>query len=59
MQKTTKVNSDEYKNKFIQDKTDWKRVYQKTQTQVDHEAQIDKDNPIVKFGKVRRLNDVS
>lgn len=57
MTKITKVSSKDLKDKFIQDKTDWKRVYQESQTQVDREAQADAENPTINTGKVRRLND--
>lgn len=57
MTKITKVSSKDLKDKFIQDKTDWKRVYQESQTQVDREAQADAENPVINTGKVRRLND--
>jgi hypothetical protein len=56
MKKITKINSQDLNNKYVQDKTDWKRVYQANQKQIDNEAQTDKDNPIVKVGKVRRIN---
>jgi hypothetical protein len=57
MSKITKVNSEPVKSKVLQDKTDWKKVYRQPQSQVDSEAQKDKDNPIIKSGKIRRLND--
>lgn len=57
MSKITKISSETVKSKVIQDKTDWKKVYQQPQAQVDSEAQRDKENPIIKAGKVRRLND--
>lgn len=58
MPKMTKVSNESLKSKTLQDKTDWKRVYQKPQAQVDSEAQKDKENPIIKVGKVRRMNDL-
>ncbi len=54
--KITKINSKNYLSKTAEDKTDWKRVYQKPQSSVDFDVQKDKENPIIKNGKIRRLN---
>ncbi|WP_445354923.1 hypothetical protein ACJJI5_18795 [Microbulbifer sp. EKSA008] len=56
MQKITKVNKATDPAKLPQDKTDWNRVYQKPQETVDQEALWDNENPVIKNGKTRRLN---
>ena len=55
--KITKINSKTDLSKMLQDKTDWKRVYQTSQSSADLKALKDDENPIIKTGKVRRLND--
>jgi hypothetical protein len=55
--KITKVNPSTDISKMHQDKTDWKKVYQKSQSIADIEAKNDKENPIIKNGRVRKLNE--
>ncbi len=55
--KITKVNPDTDISKMHQDKTDWKKVFQKPQSMVDIEAKNDNDNPVIKNARVRRLNE--
>lgn len=38
MPKITKISSETLKSKVIPDKTDWKRVYQQSQSEADREA---------------------
>ena len=45
------------KGKVVEDKTDWDRVYQKPQHVVDNEALNDDENPVIKQGLVRRINE--
>jgi len=55
--KITKVNPKTDISKILQDKTDWKRVYQKTQSSVDIDALNDTENPVLKDARIKRLND--
>ena len=55
MSKVTRVSSQGLKDKPMKDKTDWKKIFNQSQSQVDSEAYKDKDNPIIKNGKSRRL----
>lgn len=55
--KITKVNPKTGISKILQDKTDWKRVYQKSQAMADIEALQDEENPILKNARIRKLNE--
>lgn len=55
--KITKVNPDTDISKIYQDKTDWKKLYQKSQSIIDIEAKNDKENPVIKNARVRKLNE--
>jgi len=52
----TKVSSNLDISKRIQDKTDWNKVYNKTQIEADREAAQDKENPILKNVRFKKLN---
>lgn len=54
---TTKVSSTGDSLKNLQDKTDWSKVYKKPQSVVDKEAVSDKENPILKGARSKRLKD--
>ncbi|MDH5181310.1 MAG: hypothetical protein OEZ39_08180 [Gammaproteobacteria bacterium] len=40
-----------------QDKTDWKRVYNETQSNVDRNAKADNENPVLTKARFHRLKD--
>ncbi|USD22559.1 hypothetical protein MJO52_05350 [Microbulbifer variabilis] len=56
MPRITKISKATDPSKLPQDRTDWGRVYQKPQDTVDQEATMDSENPVIKDGKTRRLN---
>ncbi|WP_161787368.1 hypothetical protein [Endozoicomonas numazuensis] len=55
--KAKKVRTRADQAKKLSDKTDWNRVCGKSQDAVDHDAMVDSENPVLKSGKIRRLND--
>ncbi|MGI9279869.1 MAG: hypothetical protein ACR2PX_09580 [Endozoicomonas sp.] len=55
--KVKKVRANADQAKKLHDKTDWNRVCGKSQDAVDHDAMIDAENPVLKSGRARRLND--
>ncbi len=52
----TKVSSNLDISKRTQNKTDWKKIYNKTQSEADREAAQDKENPVLKNVRFKKLN---
>jgi len=42
-------------SKKVLDKTDWQKLYRQTQLEADREALQDKENPVLKKARFRRL----
>ena len=49
------TNSKDIISKKAQDKTDWKKVYSKSQHTIDREAQQDTENPVLKNATFKRM----
>lgn len=54
--KKTKINSEKDTVKILQDKTDWSKVYNKSQSTADREAITDTENPVLRNVRFDRLS---
>ena len=54
--KKTKIDPEKDVSIRVQDKTDWSKVYKKSQASVDREAATDIENPILKNVRFSRIN---
>jgi len=53
----TKVSSRVDVSKQTLDKTDWNKVYNKSQPEIDREAVQDNENPVLKNARFKKLNE--
>ena len=57
--KKARINVDKNAKAKLQDKSDWVKIFNMSQGQADAEAMNDKDNPVLKNAKFKRLKDKS